>query len=59
MRDSRRDRPHGRSCQPGSLLDEPVFLDDWDEDAALVLAMSELAQIEVEQLEERRYLARL
>lgn len=43
----------------GSLLDEPVFLDDWDEDAALMLAMSELAQIEVERLEERPYLALL
>lgn len=40
----------------GPLLDEPVLLDDWEENAALMLAMSEPVQIEVEQLEERRYL---
>ncbi len=39
----------------GSLVDEPVLLDDWDENQELMLAISETAQGGAEELEGRRY----
>ncbi len=40
----------------GTLLDEPVLLDDWDENLELMLGISETVRVEAKRLEGRPYL---